>query len=212
MKTSIPAISLFLLVFLPVNAQDTGHQTSLFNGKTFAGWEGDTDNTWRIEDGAIVGGSLAETVPRNDFLVSEKSYGNFVLKFRIKLTGSDGFVNSGIQFWSERNSDPSHEMIGYQADWGEKYWGSLYDELRRNKTLAAPDSLQILQWVKKDNWNDYVIRAEDRHIQLFVNGHKTVDYTEEDQDIPKSGQFGIQIHGGGKALVAVKDIFIEELE
>ena len=30
----------------------------LFDGKDFAGWEGDTEKTWRIEDGAIVGGSL----------------------------------------------------------------------------------------------------------------------------------------------------------
>ena len=41
---------------------------SLFDGKTFAGWEGDTEKTWRIEDGAIVGGSLDSTVPRNEFL------------------------------------------------------------------------------------------------------------------------------------------------
>ena len=29
----------------------------LFDGKTLAGWEGDA-KTWRVEDGAIVGGSL----------------------------------------------------------------------------------------------------------------------------------------------------------
>jgi hypothetical protein len=31
---------------------------SLFDGKTFAGWEGDTEKTWRIEEGCIVGGTL----------------------------------------------------------------------------------------------------------------------------------------------------------
>jgi hypothetical protein len=30
--------------------------------------------------------------------------------------------------------------------------------------------------------------------------------------IPQEGLIGLQIHGGGKALVAFKDIFIEELE
>jgi hypothetical protein len=40
------------------------------------------------------------------------------------------------------------EMICCQADQGEGYWGSLYDESRRNKTLAQADSLtQILQLV-----------------------------------------------------------------
>lgn len=38
----------------------------LFDGKTFDGWEGDTKNTWRIEDGSLVGGSLTESVPRNE--------------------------------------------------------------------------------------------------------------------------------------------------
>ena len=39
---------------------------SLFNGKDFTGWEGDTANTWRVEDGCVVGGSLEAVVPRND--------------------------------------------------------------------------------------------------------------------------------------------------
>ena len=38
-----------------------------------------------------------------------------------------------------------------------------------------------------------------------------VDYTEEDAAIVQTGKMGIQVHGGGKALVQVKDITIEEL-
>jgi hypothetical protein len=38
---------------------------------------------------------------------------------------------------------PSYEMIGYQADLGDKYWASLYDESRRNKTLTGPDSATV---------------------------------------------------------------------
>ena len=185
---------------------------SLFDGKTFNGWEGDTLKTWRIADGALIGGSLEEMVPRNDFLCTDRRYGNFILKLKIKLTGNEGFINSGIQFRSERLTDPAHEMIGYQADWGEDYWASLYDESRRNRTLIAPDSVAVLQWIKKNDWNDYEIRAEGRHIQLFINGHRTVDYIEEEDTIPQTGLIGIQIHGGGKALVAVKDLFITELD
>ena len=29
-----------------------------------------------------------------------------------------------------------HEVIGYQADIGQGYWGALYDESRRNKVLG----------------------------------------------------------------------------
>ena len=46
----------------------------LFDGKTFDGWEGDTQKTWRIVDGAFVGGSLTEKVEHNQFLSTKKSF------------------------------------------------------------------------------------------------------------------------------------------
>jgi hypothetical protein len=185
---------------------------SLFDGKTFSGWEGDTLTIWSIKNGSIVGGSLDEMVPHNDFLCTKNSYANFILKLKIKLTGHEGFINSGIQFRSKRLIEPAHEMTGYQADWGENYWAGLYDESRRNKTLMAPDSLKVLEWIKVGDWNDYEIKAENNRIRLYINNHLTVDYTEKDTSIPQSGLIGLQIHGGGKALVAFKDIFIEELK
>lgn len=183
----------------------------MFDGKTFRGWEGDTLHTWRIENGMIIGGSLENTVPHNDFLCTQKTYSNFILKLKIKLTGDQGFVNSGIQFRSKRLSNPAYEMIGYQADFGKDYWASLYDESRRNKTLIKPDDREVLTWIKFNDWNDYEIKAIGQHIRLYINGKMSVDYQETDASIPQSGLIGIQIHGGGKAQVAVKDISIQEL-
>lgn len=201
-----------LLLLIACNNISNKNAISLFDGKTFAGWEGDTITTWKINNGTIVGGSLDHTVPHNDFLCTERSYANFNLKLKIKLTGHEGFINSGIQFRSKRLKDPPHEMKGYQADWGENYWAGLYDESRRNKTLMSPDSSKVLQWIKVGDWNDYEIRAEDRRIRLYINNHMTVDYTEADTTIPQSGLIGLQIHGAGKALVAFKDITIKELK
>src|SRR5262245_25429410 len=92
----------------------------LFDGETTKGWEGDTEHTWRVKDGAIVGGSLTEKVPQNEFLSTEKEYGDFELKVKFKLLGdaSKTFVNSGVQIRSQREEN-SAEMIGYQADLGE---------------------------------------------------------------------------------------------
>lgn len=182
----------------------------LFDGKTFEGWEGDTARTWRIQDGAIVGGSLTETVPRNDFLCTTRSFDDFVLRLKFKLLGSEGFVNAGVQFRSQRATKPAHEMVGYQADLGAKYWGSLYDETRRNRVLAAADPAVIEAVLKPGDWNDYEIRAEGRRIRLAINGRQTVDYTETDETIPRSGVIGLQIHGGGKAEVHYRDITIEQ--
>lgn len=183
----------------------------LFDGKTFKGWQGDTVKTWRIEEGALVGGSLTETVPHNEFLSTTRSYDNFVLRLKFKLLGNDGFVNSGVQFHSQRISNPPYEMTGYQADLGDGFWASLYDESRRNKVLAMADTAQISRLLRRDAWNDYEIRCEGRRIRLLLNGQETVDYTEEDLTIPQSGLIALQIHGGGKAKVYFKDIILEEL-
>ena len=68
---------------------------SLFDGATLAGWEGNP-KLWRVLDGALTGGSLAETVAHNDFLATTRDFTNFVIRFQIKLTGSNGFINSGF--------------------------------------------------------------------------------------------------------------------
>jgi hypothetical protein len=183
--------------------------TKLFDGKTLDGWEGDKD-TWRVEDGAIVGGSLEKTVPRNEFLCTTKSYGDFELKLKFKLVGPRESANAGVQFRTKR-IPKHHEVSGYQADIGQAYWGALYDESRRNKVLAGPDIKTIAKVVKYDDWNDYVIRAEGPRIKLWLNGALTVDYTEKDDKIERTGIIGLQIHGGAKARAYYKDIVIEEL-
>lgn len=189
-----------------------GKAVPLFDGKSFQGWEGDTGKTWRIQDGAIVGGSLTEQVPRNEFLATTRSFSDFVLRLKFKLLGTEGFINAGVQFRSQRATKPPNEMIGYQADIGAKYWGALYDETRRNRILAEPDPSVVNGLVKLQDWNDYEIRAEGPRLRLTLNGRQTVDYTEPDSTIPRSGVIGLQIHGGGKAEVQYRDITIEELK
>jgi hypothetical protein len=175
------AISLVLAGLLSPEIQAAG--VPLFDGKTFAGWEGDTATVWRIENGEIVAGSLDKKQQTNDFLCTTKRYGNFELRLKVRLTGTEGFVNSGIQFRSERIPG-SHEVIGYQADFGHGYDGALYDESRRKRMLAQP-SQEVLQKVSRPGeWHDYRIRAEGSRVQLWVNGIQTVDYTEPEPGLP----------------------------
>jgi len=193
-------------------AQAPQKAMALFDGRSFAGWEGDIKGTWRIQDGAIVGGSQTAQVPRNEFLTTTRPFGDFVLRVRFRLVGTEGFINGGVQFRSRRLEKPAHEMIGYQADLGDGYWGSLYDESRRNKTLIAPDAKLIGEILKRGDWNDYEIRAEGPRIRLSINGRQTIDYTETDPAIPREGLIGLQIHGGGKAEISYRDITIQELK
>jgi len=176
--------------------------------ETLAAWEGNT-NTWRMEGGAITGGTMARKQPYNEFLATKDDFKNFDLKFQVKLEGTNGFVNGGVQFWSQRV--PKNEMSGYQADIGAGYWGGLYDESRRNKVLAMPPKELQAKVVKTGDWNDYRIRAEGKHIQIWLNGVRTVDYTETDDDIPTRGKFGLQIHGGAYTKIQYRNIEVEGL-
>jgi hypothetical protein len=203
-------LSTLLLLLSTAVLADDAKPISLFDGKTFKGWDGDTEKTWKIEDGALVGGSLETVVPRNEFLCTSKTFENFELKVTFKLVGDKDKANGGVQFRTKRIPN-NHEVSGYQADCGQSYWGALYDESRRNKVLAKPEKELLDKIVKYDDWNDYVIRCEGPRIRLWLNGKLTVDYTEEDNKIERSGIIGLQIHGGAKAKAYYKNITIEEL-
>ena len=200
-----------LLLVLPVLADqkpdDEKLFVSLFDGKTFKGWDGNLDH-FRIQDGAIVGGSLKERIPRNEFLTSAKEYSDFELRLKFKLLGKG--ANAGVQIRSKRIPD-HNEMIGYQPDLGEGWWGCLYDESRRRTVLAGPPKEERNKPVKANDWNEYTIRCEGPRIQLWINGKQTVDYTEPDKSIPQTGLIGLQIHGGDPSEAWYKEIRIREL-
>jgi hypothetical protein len=181
---------------------------SIFNGKNLDGWEGDL-KIFRVEDGAIVAGTLDNKIARNEFLCTTRTYGDFELRLKVKLLGGDQ-ANAGIQFRTKRIPN-NHEVIGYQADMGVGWWGALYDESRRNKVLVGPDQAKMKTVVKANDWNDYVIRAEGNHIQLWINGVQTVDYTEADPAIDKTGVIAVQIHSGPPSQALYKDITIVDL-
>ena len=77
--------------------------------------------------------------------------------------------------------------------------------------LAKPDEKVIEKLVKHEDWNEYVIRCEGPRIRLWLNGTLTVDFTETDEKIERTGVIGLQVHGGAKAKVFYKDVRIEEL-
>jgi hypothetical protein len=99
----------------------------LFDGKSFEGWEGNL-RTFRVEDGAVVAGSLEHPIAHNEVLCTRREYGDFELRLEARLRGAG--QNAGIQFRSQRV--PNHfEVSGYQCDMGEMkdapIWGWLYD-------------------------------------------------------------------------------------
>lgn len=204
--TLLAAVLVFSAAWPAVGEDREG--TRLFNGESFAGWQGNLD-WFRIEDGVVVGGSLEKAIPRNEFLTTEKEYDDFELRLEFRVTGDK--TNAGIQVRSRRIPD-HHEMIGYQADIGPGYTGALYDESRRRKILAKPEVATIEKAYKPGEWNSYRIRCQGPKVQLWINGTQTVDYTEEDESLEQNGLIGLQIHSGPPGEIRYRNIIIEELE
>ena len=92
-----------------------------------------------------------------------------MLSLEYKLVGTEGFINSGVQFRSRRVSDPPSEMNGYQADIGAGHSGCLYDESRRNKFLARCSDETIQRLEQPADWNRYEVRCEGAHIQICAD-------------------------------------------
>ncbi len=187
--------------------EESGIASPIFDGNSFDGWEG-VNEFFRIENGAIVAGSLEKPVPQNEFLCTVKRFNNFRLKLETKLVGED--TNAGIQFHTERIPD-DNEVIGYQADIGPGYWGGIYDESRRNRMLVTADTEQIDRILKLNDWNIYELDAIGPNFRIAINGEQTVSYTEEDPNIPLEGHICLQIHSGPPGEQWYKSIVLEEL-
>ena len=203
-----------LLALLTLSTAALAQPVSLFDGKSLDGWDFDP-KVWRVEDGMITGGSTTEKIKENYFICTKKSYQNFELKLKIKVSGDPktGMLNSGIQIRSLRVPGGAH-MTGYQVDCGEGWFGKIYDEFRRNKVIWAPTPEQqaaLDKAVDVFGWNEYRIRAEGPRIQTWINGVLCIDYTEADPNVALDGLLGPQVHSGGACLVQVKDVTIEEL-
>lgn len=184
----------------------------LFDGQSLRGWEGN-EKIFRVENGAIVAGTLDKNIPHNEFLCTTSEYENFELRLEAKLVGPG--QNAGVQFRTQRIPN-HHEVSGYQCDMGRAgenlIWGALYDESRRNKFLAQGDQTKLQTVYHDGQWNQLTIRCEGPRIQIWVNDYQTVDYTETDPNIPTTGVIALQIHGGQPAIASYKNITLRPLD
>jgi len=211
MKLSISIVSCCLWVATTSSFAVADEPAPLFNGESFAGWEGNLD-WFRVQDKAIVAGSLERKIPNNEFLCTEQEFENFELTLEAKLVGEG--KNAGVQFRSQRIPE-HHEVIGYQCDMGfandRPIWGALYDESRRREFLAEGNIEKLKKAIEGKVWIQLKIRAQGDHIQIWVENLKTVDYREKDNKIPRSGIIGLQIHAGPKAEAWYRNIQLKKL-
>jgi Domain of Unknown Function (DUF1080) len=207
MKTLIAVVALLAL------AQDDGW-LPLFDGRSLDGWEQKNGTaTYRAEDGCIVGKTTEGSA--NSFLCTQKSYGDFELKFEVKV---DDELNSGVQIRSASKPDVDNGRvhgpqveIAINGDAGYIYGeglktGWITDERKDPGARAA---------FKKGEWNKYRVLAEGKTIKTWINDVPVTTTVDEKTNM-LSGFIGLQVHGIKKGTgpfeVRFKNLAIRELK
>jgi hypothetical protein len=193
-------------------AQENDGFIPLFDGKSTSGWT----NPYQWGEVKVVGGEIHLTGNQKFFLVTEKTYSDFIFEGEILLP--EGKANSGFMF---RAHSAPNKVFGYQAevdgDAKRKWSGGLYDEGRRtwfispikgNKESEEAFRKRAGDSFKRNDWNTYRITCKGKSIQIEVNGVVTTD-VQDDKDA--SGVIGIQHHGEKGQTYKFRNLRIKEL-
>ncbi len=214
----------------PATRADDGF-VSLFNGKDLTGWKSNDEvpNVFTVQNGELkVSGGRAHIFYAGPDGAAK--FKNFELKAKVKTTKGS---NSGLYFHTQYQEkgwpDAGYECQVNSTHKDPKKTGSLYGVINilalqpgqpepaggtNVKVPAAPST--------DDEWFDYAIRVEGKHITLKVNGQTTVDFTEPDgwdpakelKNMPgrklSEGTFAIQAHDPDSTTY-YKDIFVKAL-
>ena len=177
----------------------------LFNGKNLDGWDGDP-RLWKAQDGMIIGSTEGVPLEYNSFLMTRKSYANFILKAQAKLRNH----NSGIQFRSEEVPGLRWAVRGYQADMAENnYWGCIYEERGKRGVMVNGWKDKAEKVVKLKDWNDLELLCDGDHINLKVNGLETADLHDSAK---LDGIIALQLHKGPPMQVYFRNMEIKVLK
>ncbi len=225
---SNPAVVLFELILVVVACRLEGAQpeyVALFpedgvpKGWVVRAWN-DVRNpaegkpVWKVENGVLHGGE-----PRGSWLLSEKEYGDFELKFEFKL-GPTG--NSGCAIRAPLLGDPAFDGIEVQmADFrynteakDSELTGGFYRAVAPQKQLYKPTE-----------WNRYHIVCRGSRIKVALNGEWIQDVNLDQQkakvkrhdgsdappikDRPRKGHIGFQELSRGAEHVMIRDARIK---
>jgi hypothetical protein len=205
---SIAAGSLLLLAAFAASAQTEEGFTSLFDGKTFTGWQTATEhtNTWVIEDGAFVThGDRCHLF----YVGDPQPFKNFELRVDVM---TEPHSNGGIYFHT------AYQSVGWptngfecqvnvsHSDW--KKTGSIYDVANLGNTPAQDN-----EWYTQD------ITVQGNKVTVKIKGITVLEYTEPPGTQPgKSfvrklgeGTFALQAHDP-KSAVHYKNIRVKRLD
>jgi hypothetical protein len=172
---------------------------------------------WHVERGILHGGE-----PRGSWLLSEREYGDFVLKFEFKL-GPTG--NSGCALRAPFFGDPAFDGLELQmADF--RYNPQAKDsELTGGLYRAVAPRWQVY---RPTEWNRYQITCRGARVQVRLNGKSILDVNLDEQratvkrhdgtdapplkDRPRKGHLGFQELSRGAEHAQIRNARIKLLD
>jgi len=211
---------------------------ALFNGKDLAGWQikckppDRTKAFWKVKDGVIVCDSMGRKKHDYVWLMTQREYGDFELKLKVRGHAPASRGNSGVQVRS-RYDDKAGWLDGPQVDIhppGPWRTGLIYDETRGTRRWICP---AMKNWrISKDkapktwlwragDWNDLTIRCQGTRILTRLNGLVMSDFdgkgilddaAHRKHNVGLKGHIALQLHSRDELLIEFKDIKIRELK
>jgi hypothetical protein len=214
----------------PMATNDESGFVQIFDGKSLAGWQGDT-NYWRVEDGCLVGEVTPDKLlKQNSFIVwhgGETRDFELKVEYRISARG-----NSGINYRSIMVTNGPWTMEGYQADidGANKYTGQNYEE--KGRTFLAlrgqvarqvdnqlPEIIgtlgstnELLSLIKTNDWNEYHLIVSGNTMTHILNGRvMSVVIDEDTQNRKFDGLLGVQVHVGPPMKIEYRNFRLKNL-
>jgi len=172
---------------------------------------------WKVQNGMLIGG-----LPRGNWLMSEKEYGDFILEYEFKL-GELG--NSGCALRAPMNGDPAFDGLELQMADFRYNTNAKPSELTGGLYRAVAPTKQVY---KPTDWNKYRITLKGPKVEVDLNGEKILNLSLDEQtktvkrhdgtdapplkDRPRKGHIGFQNLSRGEGHVEIRNARIKELK
>lgn len=191
-------------------AQDKGTKppgedwVQLFNGKDLTGWIEVGKEKWEVQEGVINGRAVSKEY---GYLKTAKNYKDFHLSLKFKCVG-DG--NSGVFFHVDFKPGTADVSQGLQFEVDctlGNHTGGIYGDGRAWIVWPSPENEIV---VRRDDWNEYLLKVEGNRYVARLNGVQMIDFTDPK---PKSfdGPIALQLHSGGRGNMLFKEIYVRDL-
>ena len=152
-------------------------------------WSTTGNAEWHIESG-ILSGKGGE-----GYVTTTSEYNNFILTAEFF---PDKVVNSGIFIRCPKDE------VSATGCYEINIWDNhINQDFRTGAIVTHGKPLAHLETIGK--WNNYKIRAENNHMQVWLNGVKTADLVSE---ITSNGFITLQVKGG---VIKFRNVRIERL-